>query len=87
MLDKVVSTTRQGTSVATTTNSIEYVSVAGIGFPSKIIVKNVQEVIIPANGKEKEKKVKNENGAILRFSKYEPNTGKAQRFMEEGLRR
>ena len=87
VLDKVVSTTRQGTSVATTTNTIEYLSVGGLGFPSKIIVKNVQEGTIPANGKEKEKKVKNENGATLRFSKYETNTGKAQRFMEEGLRR
>lgn len=87
VMDKVVSTSRQGNAVLTTTNTIDYMVVGGIGFPAKIAVKNVQEATIPATAKEKEKKVKNESGSVIRFSKYELNTGKAQRYMVEGLKR
>jgi predicted Fe-Mo cluster-binding NifX family protein len=44
-------------------------------------------VTIPANGKEKEKKVKNETGTTIRFTKYEVNTGKAQRYINDGIKR
>lgn len=87
VMDKIVTTTKEGTVTATTTNSVNYVSVGGMGFPSKITVKNVTEAVIPAKGKEKEKKVKNESGSVINFTNYEVNTGKAQRFMTEGLRR
>lgn len=87
VMDKIVTVTKQGTSTLTITNSIEYATVQGMGFPSKVTVKNVNEGIIPAHGKEKEKKVKNESGSVIKFSNYEVNTGKAQRFMTEGLRR
>ena len=87
VMDKVVARTKQGLAVNTVTNSIEYLTVAGMGFPSKVTVKNLTEATIPANGKEKEKKVKNETNTAIRFSKYEVNTGKAQRFMTEGLRK
>lgn len=87
VMDKVVSTAKQGTAILTTTNNIEYTVVSGIGFPSKITVKNVQEITVPATAKEKEKKIKNESGAIIRFSKFEANTGKAQRYMQEGIKR
>ena len=73
--------------LVTITNAVEYLTVAGMGFPSKITVKNVSEGIIPATDKEKEKKVKNETGTVIRFSKYEVNTGKAKRFMMDGQRR
>lgn len=87
VMDKVVARTTQGLAINTVTNSIEYLTVAGMGFPSKVTVKNLTEATIPAHGKEKEKKVKNETNTAIRFSKYEVNTGKAQRFMTEGLRR
>jgi len=61
--------------------------VNGIGFPSKITIKNESVVTIPAMGKEKEKKIKNQVGSIIRFTKYEVNTGKAQRYINEGLKR
>jgi hypothetical protein len=87
VMDKIISTSRQGAAVLTTTNSIEYVVVSGLGFPSKITVKNVQEITIPATAKEKEKKQKHENGSVIKFSKYETNTGKATRYMTEGIMR
>ncbi|RPJ79324.1 MAG: hypothetical protein EHM20_01740 [Alphaproteobacteria bacterium] len=87
VLDKVVLTSKQGAANLTTAQEIDYISVNGVGFPSKITVKNVSEVTIPANGKEKEKKIKNEVGTTIRFSKYEVNSGKAQRYMNEGLKR
>lgn len=87
VMDKVVSTSKQGPATMTATNTIEYTTVSGMGFPLTIIVKNVSEVIIPARGKDKEKKIKNDTGTSIRFTKYEVNTGKAQRFMVDGLRR
>lgn len=87
VMDKIVSVSKQGIATNTVTNAIEYTTVGGMGFPSKVTVKNLTEATIPANGKEKEKKVKSETNTAVRFSKYEVNTGKAQRFMTEGLRR
>ena len=87
VMDKIVSVTKQGPSTSTVTNSIEYISANGMGFPSKVSIKNSTEVIIPAQGKEKAKKVNNETNSAVEFTKYEINTGKAQRFMTEGLRR
>ena len=87
VLDKVVSVSKQGTMTLTVTNSIAYAAVAGVGLPSAVTVKSISETVIPAHGKEKEKKIKSETGTSIRFSKYEVNTGKAQRFITEGLRR
>jgi hypothetical protein len=87
VLDKVVLTSKQGASTLTTINSLDYTSVNGIGFPSKITIKNIAEVTVPANEKEKEKKVKNETGSTIRFTKYEVNLGKAQRAINEGIKK
>jgi hypothetical protein len=87
VLDKVIQTTRQGATLFTTTNSLEYLSVNGIGFPSKLTIKNISEVTIPATKKEKEKKVKSETNSIIRFTKYEVNSGSAQRYIMEGIKR
>ena len=87
VMDKVVTVAKQPNMISTTTNTLEYTSVAGIGFPVKLNVKSVQEITIPANGKEKEKKVKNETGSVVKFTMFEVNTGKAQRFIVEGLRK
>jgi len=87
VMDKVVSINKQGLATNTITNSIEYLTVGGMGFPSKVTIKNLTEATIPAQGKDKEKKMKSETNTAIRFSKYEVNTGKASRFMTEGLRR
>lgn len=86
-LDKIITTSWQGGTLLTTSNDLDYISVNGIGFPAKITVKNVAEVTIPKTAKEKEKKIKNESGTIIRFSKYEVNTGKAKRYIMDGLKR
>lgn len=87
VMDKIVTTSKQGATSTTSTNTVEYVTVEGKGFPGKVTVKSIAETIVPATKKEKEKKVKNESGTIVKFTKYEVNTGKASRFMTEGLRR
>ncbi|MBY0415705.1 MAG: hypothetical protein K2Q18_16140 [Bdellovibrionales bacterium] len=87
VIDKIVSISKVGSASTTITNAIDYAAFSGVGLPTKITVKTVNEGIIPATKKEKEKKVKNESGTTIRFTKYEVNTGKAQRFITEGLRR
>lgn len=87
VLDKIVLSTGQAGAKMISTNDIEYINVNGIGFPSKIAIKNVSEVKVPATEKEKEKIVKNETGTVIRFTKYEVNTGKAQRYMTEGQKK
>jgi hypothetical protein len=83
VLDKITLTSNQGGAKVTSTNDIDYMNVNGIGFPSKIAIKNVAEMKVPATAKEKEKTVKNETGTVIRFSKYEVNTGKALRKLSE----
>ena len=87
VLDKIVYTSRQGAALLTRTNTIDYISVNGIGFPAKITVKDISEVNIPKTDKSKERKIKNENGSIIRFTKYEVNTGKAQRYINEDFKK
>lgn len=82
VIDRIVLTSKQGVAKVTSTNDIEYLNVNGIGFPSKITIKNVAETKVPASGKEKEKNVKSETGTVIKFTKYEVNTGKAQRYMD-----
>ena len=87
LLDKVTLTMSKGTTLFTTINDLSYVSVSGIGFPSKVVIKNIAETTIPKTEKEKEKKIKNETGSTIRFTKYEVNTGKADRYINNGLKR
>jgi hypothetical protein len=87
VMDKIILTTKQAGVTATVINLIEYSTTAGIGFPSKVTVKNIIESITPATKKEKEKKNKVENTSSIKFSAFEVNTGKATRFINEGLRR
>lgn len=87
VLDKITLTSRQGAALLTTINDLDYISVNGIGFPAKITIKNISEVTIPKTDKEKEKKIKNETGTTIRFTKYEVNTGKAHRYINDGIKR
>lgn len=87
VMEKMITTTKQTGIVSVSTSTIDYLTKAGMGFPSKVTIKNTIETVIPARGKEKEKKVKNESSSVLNFTTYEVNTGKAQRFIVEGLRK
>ncbi|MBC7430102.1 MAG: hypothetical protein H7336_15915 [Bacteriovorax sp.] len=78
VMDKIITTSKQGLTLLLTTNTIEYTSVEGMGFPAKVTIKNITETTVPATKKEKEKKVKNESGTIVRFSKYAVNKGIAK---------
>jgi hypothetical protein len=87
VLDKMVLTSGREPVKQTTINEITYQSVGGVGFPAKIIIRNITEIKIAATKKDKEKIVKNEMGTIVRFSKYEVNSGKAQKHIMEGSSR
>lgn len=87
VVDKIITVTKQGLQTNTVTNTIEYLTVSGVGFPSVVKVNNLSEATIPAQGEEKEKHLKQSTGSIIKFSNYEVNTGKAQRYMMEGLKR
>lgn len=85
VLDRVVATSGLPGSKLTIINDVEYADINGFGLPSTLKVKNIMEYTIPATEKEKAKVQSKESVSILRFSKYEINTGKAQRFITEGL--
>lgn len=87
LLDTLTITTKQGIQTNIITNKVEYVTISGIGFPSKLIIKNLTTAKIPAHGDQKEQNLKQETGTTVRFSNYEVNTGKAQRYMTGGLKR
>lgn len=87
VLDKLILTTNQGPIQLTTTNDLEYISISGVGFPSKITIKNISETTIPKTEKEKEKKIRQESGTIIHFTKYEINTGKAQHYINGSVKK
>lgn len=77
--------TKYGVSESTITHFIDYAAVNSFGLPSKMTIKTNNKVTIPARGKEKEKVINQEMTSVLRFSKYETNTGKAKRFIVDGV--
>jgi hypothetical protein len=83
VLDKTLMTTLQGPAVFTVENIVDYKTFQGIGLPTKITIKNRSVVTIPATAKEKEKKIKQETTTNIIFSKYEINTGKAHKQMQD----
>jgi len=87
LLDTLTITTKQGIQTNIITNKVEYLTESGIGFPSKLIIKNLTTAKIPAQGDKKEQNLKQETGTTVRFSNYEVNTGKAQRYMMGGQKR
>lgn len=65
----------------TTKNEITYVSVSGIGLPDVINIKNTTEITSSA-GAEESGKVESQSQIV--FSKWEINTGKAQKQITQG---
>lgn len=84
LVTKHTAKTKYGVSVSSISHNIDYASVNGFGLPNKITIKTNNKVTIPARGKEKEKVINQDMTSVLRFSKYETNTGKAKRFIVDG---
>jgi hypothetical protein len=87
VLDKVVSTIGVAGNMNKITHELDYFSINGIGFPENLKIKIATEYSILPTQKEKSKIIKKENTTLIHFSKYEVNSGKAQRFIKEGLLR
>ncbi len=85
LVTKHVAKTKLGVSESTITHIVDYAPVNGFGLPAKMNIKTNNKVVIPAHGKEKEKTVSQDMTSLLRFSKYETNTGKAKRFIVDGV--
>lgn len=85
VVDSLKIETLQGQFKNTTTNKLTYTTQSGVGLPEKIIVNTIQEVVVPADFKGKIEKA--EMNSEITFSKYEVNSGKAQRFLTQGLQR
>lgn len=86
VLDRVIAKSGVEGNKLTIINDVEYANVNGFGLPAKLSVKNIAEFMVQASEKEKPKLQKKETTSVIRFSKYEINTGKAQRFIaQEGM--
>lgn len=85
LVTKHTAKTKYGVSESTITHGIEYAAMNGFGFPSKMTIKTNNKVTIPPRGKEKEKVINQDMTSVLKFSKYETNTGKAKRFIVDGV--
>lgn len=84
VLDKVISVSGGPGNSFSVVNEIQYVNVNGFGFPSQVNVKNVIEFMGATKEKEKPKLMKKETTSTVKFSKYEINTGRAAKFIDEG---
>lgn len=67
-------------------HDIKYDSLAGLGLPSEIEVKTIQTISVPSKDGEPESKTV-EQGSKIVFSKYEINSGKAQRYITQGIQK
>lgn len=85
LVTKHISKSKLGVSESTISHLIEYSLVNSFGFPSKMTIKTNNKVTLPAQGKDKEKIVSQDMTSVLKFSKYETNTGKAKRFIIDGV--
>jgi hypothetical protein len=84
VLDRIISNSNSQGVKYTIINDLQYSNVNGFGLPSKLVVKNITEYTIPETAKEKAKQQKKETNSVIFFSKFEINSGKAQRFITEG---
>lgn len=67
-------------------HDVKYLSQSGLGLPEEIVVKTIQTYKVQVSADKVETK-NNEMGSIISFSKYEINTGKAQRYITQGIQR
>lgn len=80
--DKVTAKSGNSAKKTVVTYDLQYVNVAGFGLPEKIKTKTVVSITVVEKGKAKE--VNSEVASEVRFSKYQPNTGKAEQYIKSG---
>jgi hypothetical protein len=80
VVDKI-EVTNSGTQVTTITSELDYTTVSGFGFPEKI---DITTKIKPYEANSKKVQVVK---STLLFSKFEVNSGKAQRYIMKGLKK
>ncbi len=80
VIDKV-KVVNSGTQITTINSEIDYTTIAGFGFPEKI---DITTKVKPYEANSKRIIVVK---STLLFSKYEVNSGKAQRFIMKGLKK
>jgi hypothetical protein len=81
-IDTLEVETTIGQQVNKTRNEISYVSVSGIGFPETVKIKNSTEIIAGSGKDADNPRVESESQIV--FSKFEINTGRAQRHITQG---
>ncbi|MBT7608508.1 MAG: hypothetical protein HN576_02050 [Bacteriovoracaceae bacterium] len=74
----------QGIQKTSMRHKINYVPIDGFGFPVKVVISTSQEILHTKSSKAS--KSKRELNTEILFSKYEVNTGKAQRYITQGKR-
>lgn len=85
VVDDLVVKTVQGIQMTQINHNVEYENIDGFGFPKKVKVETVRKLIRPTSEKAEDKGMS--ISTEVKFSKYEVNTGKAQRYITQGLRK
>jgi len=81
-IDTLEVETTIGQQVNKTKNEISYVSVSGVGFPEIVKIKNSTEILAGSGRDADNPRVESESQIV--FSKFEINTGRAQRHITQG---
>jgi hypothetical protein len=84
VLEEMRIQTLQGVQSTDINHKISYTTQGGMGFPSKIDITTTYELKI--NVDDKENKQTQSVDSYIEFKNYEVNTGKAKRFMADGIK-
>ena len=85
VVDRLIVKSIQGIQMTEINHDVEYENVDGFGFPKKVEVMTTRKLVKPESVKSKDEQLKLKTEVM--FSKYEVNTGKAQRYITQGLRK
>ena len=85
LIDNLKIDTIQGINKITMSHDVDYLSIDGFGFPAKVTITTSSELM--KTKKSKARKTSNPVTSEILFSKYEVNTGKAQKQIIQGVRK
>lgn len=85
VVDRLTVKSIQGIQMTEINHDVKYKNVDGFGFPEKVEVSTTRKLVKPQPVKNKREQLKLKTE--VQFSKYEVNTGKAQRYITQGLRK
>lgn len=86
VVDRLIVKSIQGIQMTEINHDVEYENIDGFGFPKKVEVVTTRKLVKPQPVKKKKDNQLKLKTEVL-FSKYEVNTGKAQRYITQGLRK